>query len=145
MFYTIINILKTPQNSLPIFKILFLKYLKGLFTKDKILISEIRSFLLLFFRLYLTKNSKQKISLGGGVSFNTFLELNLNEKIIINKLLNFIKVDTLAFVVLDISVNKAISLIEKDQLSGENRRFTTKQFKYFKQYLIKAFSSKRDD
>jgi len=141
LFFSLINVFKTPIYSYKLFKILVPKYFKGLFLRDKILVSELRSFWYCYSaRLFLTFQGGYKLSLWEGeFHLIPFLDLNFKQKeVIVNLLLNLTCAESIKFIVLVTSINNAIKRIEIDQTSGRNVRFTNCQYNYFKKYIVRS-------
>ena len=144
---TLINISRTPLSSAKLLNILLPKYFKGLFLRDQILKSELRSFWYCYSaRLYSVFKGGSKLCLWEGeFHLIPFLDLNIRQKeTITNLLLNLTKARSVRFIVLDISIINAIDRIEKDQKSGKKTRFTKTQYLFFKRYIANAFNHQEE-
>ena len=148
LIISLVNILRSFNYSFPILLILFRKLLKGIFAKDQILISMIRAFFICYSgRLFLIQNCECKyVFWEGEFHLIPFLEFSLKEKeFVINTLLKLTGHDSMGFVILESHLNRAISMVEKDQFSGKNIRFPNPyQLKYFKKYINKSLRHQQD-
>ena len=138
---TLKNVIKTYKNSFPLLVILFRKYIKGYLDKDEILMSVIRSFFSCYSaRLYLSTNSDCSFFLWEGeFHLIPYLDFSLKQKeIIIDILIKSTKKDSISFILLEKPVNESIRIIEEDQLSGKNKRFSSREFRKFKKYIFQS-------
>tara|TARA_A100001388_G_scaffold277253_1_gene267647 strand:- start:23939 stop:24634 length:696 start_codon:yes stop_codon:yes gene_type:complete len=141
------NLLRTPIYSFELLKIFFPKIINGLFLKDEIFISELRSFWYCYSaRLFELFNKGNAAYLWEGeFHLIPFLNLEFNQKEnLITLLLNLSKKKLIKFIVLDTPIEVAINRIEKDQVTGKKIRFSKSQYKIFKNYINKILLNQEE-
>ena len=145
--FTLINILRTPICSFSLLRIFLPKFLRGIFVKDKILISELRSFWYCYsarlFSIFIARY--QFFMWEGEFHLIPFLDLNLKQKEeVVDLLLKLTNKKSIKFIILDTTLDDAIKRVQKDQYSGKNIRFSNAEFKNFRRYISKSFKHQEE-